>query len=170
MSLQEALRATAEAHRQAQAKLLEERLLEYHASLYSKASAYDNAVILAGFAAFFALWAGTADDIPRFARLITVAMMGVSLMSYVAVTIGQMLLRQYHLEWRQANLFHTHSDPESFNKAWNDVQTDFDRRQAGIARLATSGFWLSLATGFAAGLTLAYNVLAIAFGWPALTG
>ena len=95
MSIQDALKAATAEQARKDAELLQERYIEFHASMYSSTSSYDNAIILAGFAAFFALWAGTGDDIPRFARLVTVALMGIALMAYIAVTVGQMLLRQF---------------------------------------------------------------------------
>lgn len=171
MSLQDALKRASEKAQREQKEQLRDLYVEYHSSLYSTAAAYDNAIILGGFAAFFALWAGTADDLPRLARLVTVALMGVSLMAYVAVTVGQMLLRQWHLEWRRGELFGSHwNDPEKFIDAWDAIGADYDRRSGTYLRAFLGGFWISLLTGFCAALILAYNALAVAFGWPVLTG
>ena len=171
MSLQDALRAANEEAQRKQAEKLKEHYVEYHSSLYSTAATYDNAVILGGFAAFFALWAGTADDIPRLARLITVALMGVSLMLYMAVTIGQMLHRQFHLEWKRGDLFDRFgSDPVRFNEEWVKLDKIWQIQVGRMMRPASLASFASIGFGFAAALILTYNALGVAFGWPVLTG
>jgi hypothetical protein len=171
MSLQEALKASANEAAKAQAELLKERYIEFHSALFSSTSKYDNAVILGGFAAFFALWAGTAGDIPRFARLITVALMGLSLMVYIGVTVGQMLLRQFHVEWKRGDVFEKYaSDAVAFNKEWAKIDKSYNEKLGKLLRPFVMGFWVSLGSGFAAGLLLTYSALAVAFGWPVLVG
>ena len=170
MSIQDALRLSGQKAREEALRELEKRQLDYHASLYSTTTTYDNAVILAGFAAFFALWSGTAQDIPSFARLVTVALMGVSLMAYIAVTIAQMLLRQFHLEWKQSRLFVPPVDLDGFEAANAKILEDYHRRQASLEPVALAGFWLSLFTGFLAACLLTYSALAVAFEWPVLVG
>lgn len=170
MGLQDALKAASEREALKQNELLRDRYIEFHASMYSSTSTYDNALILAGFAAFFALWAGTASDIPSFARLVTVALMGVSLMFYIAVTVGQMLLRQYKLEWKRGEAFDLSGDPAKFNAAWDQITTDFNIEQGRILRYCMPGFWLALGFGFAAAVLLTYTALGVAFGWPVLIG
>jgi hypothetical protein len=59
------LKAASEKAQAEAAEKLKERYIEFHTALFGSTAAYDNAVILAGFAGFFALWAGTHDDIPR---------------------------------------------------------------------------------------------------------
>lgn len=170
MSIQEALRRTGEQEREEAQRELEKRYLEYYASVYSSTASYDRAIILAGFAAFFTLWSSTAEDIPSFARLVTVALMGISLMSYIAVTVGQMLLRQFHLEWKQASLFSPPVDIEGLGAALARIETDYSRRHATLSPVFVAGFWLSLATGFLAAILLTYSAFAVAFKWPVLVG
>lgn len=171
MTLQQALRDASEQRRQADAQVIKDHYLEYHHSLYSTAAIYDNAVILAGFAAFFALWAGIAGDLPKFARLIDVALMGVSLMAYVAVTIGQMLQRQFFLEWKRGALFSAYADDaQRFVEEWDAIGLAYEGQTDRTMQLAIGGFWLSLGSGFAAAVLLSYTALGVAFGWPVLTG
>ena len=163
--------AAAEKAQTEDAEKLKHRYIEYHKALYGSAAAYDNAVILAGFAGFFALWAGTADDIPRFARLLTVALMGISLMVYIASVVGQMLLRQHHLEWRWGELFGKFpGDASSFNAAWEAIGREYEERLGKLKPWLLGAFWTSLIFGFTAALTLAYNALGVDFGWPVLVG
>lgn len=171
MSLQDSLRAANEIAEQAEAERIKEHYVEYHSSLYSTAATYDNAVILGGFVAFFALWAGTAEDIPRFARLVTMGLMGVSLMLYMAVTIGQMLHRQFHLEWKRGELFEKYgSDAKRFNEEWTILDKAWQMQSGRVMRVAALSSFLSIGFGFVAGILLAYNALGVAFGWPVLVG
>ena len=171
MSFQNALRQAAENERLKHAEAFKEHYVEYHSSLFSSTAAYDNTVILGGFLAFFALWAGAADDIPRFARLVTVALMGVSLMLYMAVTIGQMLHRQFHLEWRRGELFEKYgTDAVRFNEEWVALDKVWQMQSGKVMRPAAMSSFISIAFGFAAGLGLSYNALGVAFGWPVLVG
>lgn len=60
-ALQAASAKAAEDHQ----KTVRDRLIQYHHDVYGTASAYDNAVMIAGYVAFFALWSGVYSDIPH---------------------------------------------------------------------------------------------------------
>lgn len=128
-----------------------------------------NAVIIAGYAAFFALWAGTASDIDRFARLSTVSVMGVSLMLYICWLFIQMLTRQ-RFEHKRAAIFEHAADPVRFNSEWIENQQAHGVAQMRVMRFWPFFFFPSAMLGLFAGSLLAYNSLAAAFGWPQLTG
>jgi hypothetical protein len=97
--------------------------------------------------------------------------MGISLMIYIGSVVGQMLLRQHHLEWRRGDVFRKFAaNPAAFNAAWDDIDRDYNARLGKLMPAFVGAFWLSLATGFAAALILAYNALGVDFGWPVLVG
>lgn len=156
--------AEIEAAAQAHAELVRDRAIKYAADVYGHASAYDNAIVIAGYAAFFALWAGVAEDVSRNCRLVTATLMGVSLLLYITWHVMQMLTRQ-RFEFARAETFAFADDAVRFNAEWEKIE----QRQA-IAQQQVMRFWLpifvpTLALGIIGGLTLAYNTLATMFDW-----
>jgi hypothetical protein len=150
-------------------KNIRDRRIKYASDVYGFASAYDNAVIIAGYAAFFALWTGVFDDVTVACRLATVAMMGSSLVLYIGWQMLQMIMRQ-KFEFERAATFEFESEIERFNKAWEDI----DRRQ-GIAMMRIMKWWPvifvpSVVLGFSGGILLTYNSFAKLLGWWELTG
>ena len=146
-----------------------DRLITLSSETYGHAAAYDNAVIIAGYAAFFALWSGVASDITPTARLVTVALMGVSLVLYITWHMIQMLTRQYWDRKLAATFAHV-GNPMTFDQLY--LAADQKR---GIALQRTLRFWPyifvpSLAFGLGGAVTLSYNALAVVLGWPQLTG
>jgi cbb3-type cytochrome oxidase subunit 3 len=169
MSLNEALQRASENAQQKHQKEVRDKLIQHVADTYSYASVYDNAIIVGGFAAFFALWGGTSGDIARFPRLVTVSLMGLALLLYITWHMLQMLARQ-KFEHERAGAFALMNDPQAFNERYIDI----DQRQAiafqRILRLWPFIFVPSVVFGFAGGGLLAYSALAAAFSWPQLTG
>ena len=149
-------------------KDVRDKLIKLHHDVYSGAAAYDNGVILAGYVAFFALWSGINDDVSSLCRLVTVALMGASLICYIAWHILQMLTRQ-RFEFKFAEVFNSAvADPQRFNREWNDAA---QRQQIAMARLMR--FWPFLfvpavVLGLLGGGVLTYNALAVILTWPEL--
>lgn len=169
MTITQVLHDASEQEALTHAKVLRDRRIQYATDVYGVTNAYDNAVTLAGYAAFFALWAGTANDIVAFARLVTVFLMSISLMLYIGFVIWQMLVRQ-KFEHEMADCFDLAGNPKDFNQTWEDIEA---RRNK--AMMATLKFWPyvflpSIVFGFAAAFVLSINALSAAFGWPQLTG
>lgn len=169
MSLNDALRAASERAAEDHQKLIRDRLIQQASDTFGYAATYDNAVVIAGYAAFFALWAGTAADINQFARLSTVGIMGVSLMLYISWQFLQMLTRQRY-EHKRAAIFNHAADPARFNADWLENEKSHGIAQMRVMRLWPFFFLPSVVLGLLAGVILAYNSLAAAFGWPQLTG
>lgn len=150
-------------------KDVRDKLIELHTEAFSSAAAYDNAVILAGYVAFFALWAGSAQDVSQLARLVTVSLMGMSLMFYIAWHIMQMLTRQRY-EWKLAEAFNFADDPQRFNRMWTETS---QKQQIATARLMRFWPWIfvpAVVLGFLAGGILSYNAVAVILHWPQLRG
>lgn len=146
------------------AKVVRDRAVSYAAEIYGYASAYDNAVVIAGYAAFFALWAGASDDISRNCRLITAALMGSSLVFYIIWQVLQMLIRQ-KFEFEKAGIFEFAADFERFNLAWMEIDQRHQVATLRLIRYWPVTFVPSLVLGLIGGMTLAYNALATTFDW-----
>jgi hypothetical protein len=125
--------------------------------------------MLAGYVAFFALWGGIQESLSPTASLVTVALMGVSLMCYLAWQIIQMLTRQW-FEWKCVAMFKSANDPPRFNAGWMKANQDLEIATAKLMRFWPYLFLPALVLGFAGGVTLTYNALAVVIGWPQLTG
>lgn len=69
------------------------RLVTRHAEAQAKAKEYTNFVIVAGYAAFFALWSGVASDLPSQPRCASAALIGVSLLVFIGWEITTMVAR-----------------------------------------------------------------------------
>jgi hypothetical protein len=164
-----ALTAASAAAQDAYQKDLQSKLIELQSKSTSTAAAYDNAVMLGGYLAFFALWSGVQQSVTITCRLVTVGMMGVSLVCYLGWQILQMVTRQW-FEWKLLDVFKAANEPAKFNCEWERVSHDY-----GIATAKTMRFWPwlfipALVFGITAGITLSYNALAVVFGWSQLTG
>jgi hypothetical protein len=144
-----------------------DKAVALQAEVFSKAAAYDNGVILAGYVAFFALWAGSNKDVSHLCRLVTVALMGTSLLCYMAWHILQMLTRQTY-EFKLANVMKLVGDAKRFNEEWAKTLIEEQRALVRIMRFWPFLFVPAVGLGFLAGGILTYNSLAVIFGWPQL--
>ncbi len=107
---------------------------------------YVNVLLVAGYAAFFALWGGMADKLPKFPVLLSGAMMSLSLISFVAWEVLGMIKGSI-------------SGVRFLNITASGFPPDFERRWAAAARLGARDharymrFWplslgFSITTGF----------------------
>lgn len=84
------------------AEAMHQRQIELASSIFDKAAAYENGIILAGFGAFFALWAGMASHLSSQIVLLTGSSFGVALMLYVGWNVYMMLWRTgWHRPYRE---------------------------------------------------------------------
>src|SRR5579884_2414890 len=72
------------------------RLLKFTEDSWGKATAYDTAIIVAGYGAFFALWSEVSKDVTPAARDITAALIGISVLLYIAWHVVEMLARHWY--------------------------------------------------------------------------
>jgi hypothetical protein len=163
-----ALTAASAAAQEAHQKDVRDKLIEIHSKTFSTAAAYDNAVMLGGYVAFFALWGGVQQSVTPMCRLLTAGLMAVSLMCYIAWQILQMLTRQFY-EFRCAAILKNAHDPVKFNADWLKAGKDFEITGARLMRFWPFLFVPAVLFGFAGAGTLAYNALAVALGWPQLS-
>jgi hypothetical protein len=146
---------------------LAEIKVEYATEVYGVATAYDNVILLAGYAAFFGLWAGVSGDVTPACRLITAALMGVSLFCYILWQIAQMWNRQ-RFEIKQADaIVELEHDPSKLLVRFDQIkQARIIATNKLIARLYLPTFIPTVAFGFAGGLTLTWNTAMRALGIP----
>lgn len=164
-----ALNAASAATQEAYQKDVQSKLIDLQSKSTSTAAAYDSAVMLGGYVAFFALWGGVQEDVTTMCRLATVGMMGFSLVCYLAWQVLQMVTRQWY-EWKLVAVFNLAADPAKFNSAWLTVSQEHGVATAKVMRFWPWLFIPALLFGLAGGITLSYNALAVAFGWSQLTG
>lgn len=69
------------------------RLVARHGELTARSRDYANFILVAGYAAFFALWADVAQDVGLIARCATVVLLGLSLIVFIAWELAGMVLR-----------------------------------------------------------------------------
>jgi hypothetical protein len=163
-----ALRAASAKAREDHEKAVRDKIIDYHQIVVSSTSAYDNTVILAGYAAFFTLWVGVNHDVSSMCRLVTVSLMGLSLILYLGWQISQMIIRQM-FEFQKADLFSISGDAEQFNLQWSQLDIAHAHAQAKIVRLWPWVFVPSLVLGLSAAIVLSYNTLAVIMEWPQLS-
>ena len=136
---------------------------------YATTAAYDNSIIIAGYAAFFALWAGLSSDLPSFTRLISAAFMAPSLILYIGWQIVVMITRQNFDSGRAAVL-----DPdltlEEMHKEWRKLERRSGVAMAKLARFNPYVLWPSIGFGLVGGVVLGWNAAAASLGLPVLTG
>lgn len=144
-----------------------DKAVALQADVFSKATAYDNGVVLAGYVAFFALWAGSNKDVSHLCRLTTVALMGTSLLCYMGWHILQMLTRQTY-EFKLANVMKLVGDAQRFNEEWAKTLIEEQRAMVRTMRFWPYLFVPAVGLGFLAGAILTYNALAVILNWPQL--
>lgn len=77
--------------------------LNFQAKALEQSSTYNQVIILAGYAAFFAVWSTMADEVPRWAMLLSGASIIVSVIVYVGWTIaGMVFMKTFHEDMAKA--------------------------------------------------------------------
>jgi hypothetical protein len=168
-SFTRALTAASAAAQEAHQKDIRDKLIDLHSKTLSTAAAYDNAVMLGGYVAFFALWGGVEGSVTPICRLVTAGLMAISVMCYIGWQILQMLTRQFY-EFKCAAILKNADAPAQFNADWVKAGQDFEIAGAKLMRFWPILFVPAVVLGFSAAGVLGYNALAIALKWPQFTG
>ncbi len=131
--------------------------------IFQKLEAYSKTIILIGYAGLFAVWGFVKDHLSHRAIVTTAALVGFSLIVYIASEIVEMNLRGLlHHRFNQT----IKANPADPAKAISDFV-----EQARTAQTRATGRWrvilpLTVVPGFAGALILLYNVLADLTGLP----
>lgn len=70
----------------------------YQGRMLEASSGYNQIVVLAGYAGFFAIWSATAIELPQWLVLLSGALMGFSLIVYVGWTVSGMILMRSSMQ------------------------------------------------------------------------
>jgi hypothetical protein len=134
--------------------------------IFQKLEAYSKTIIVLGYAGLFALWGFVKDHLSHRAIVWTAALVGSSLIVYIAWEVGLMVQRAlFQHRFNQA----LKANPADWAKAINDFV-----EQTRAAEIRGTGWWLvilifTVVPGFAGALILLYNVFAELIGlraWP----
>ncbi|HZG10170.1 MAG TPA: hypothetical protein VEZ70_14435 [Allosphingosinicella sp.] len=147
-----------------QRKLVELKV-QHAGEVYGFAAAYDNAIILGGYAAFFGLWAGLSGELTPVCRAATAALMGISLMAYIVWHVAQMLNRQ-RFEGERAAAFDLHKDPPAFLAEWEAIRLRYEASWVTLIRYWRPAFLVSLGAGMLGAGILVWNAAAFALNLP----
>jgi hypothetical protein len=141
-----------------------ERRLKFVDDAHGKASAYDTAITVAGYGAFFALWSGVAGDVTPAARTTTAALIGVSLLFYIGWTMLAMLTRHRHDREFVAAIQKSQSPGEAIIE-WDLADLRKRKAQLSLLRWWALIYGTALATGVGGALLLIYNCIAVSLNF-----
>ncbi|CAN5256613.1 hypothetical protein BH10PSE1_BH10PSE1_34560 [soil metagenome] len=142
------IKAPSPTHREMSERL--DQLYQLSFQMFEKATAYENVVLVAGYAGFFALWSSVVKDIPPVIRFWSVGLMGISLVVYVLFHIAQMTTRAV-FQYRMMSIMAKKLADPNFKEIWV-AELKKPQRATGFVLLA----WpfvlaVSASTGFLGG-------------------
>jgi hypothetical protein len=117
-----------------------EATASYQSRMLEASSGYNQVVVLAGYAGFFAIWSATADDLPRWVVLLSGALMGVSLAVYVAWVVYSMVMMRSHM---QRLLNEIAKGPDGYLERVQKVEVDIVAKTSTYLRLWKPVVWIS---------------------------
>ncbi len=124
---------------------------DFIADLFDKATTYNKIIVGAGYAGFFTAWVGTKELLTPFLRVLSVALVLVSLFLYVFFEVFQMLFISITLV--QANKT-AYTDPSKFTDEIKKYKRKQGERGKWFIRIWSVVYWPTLVTAFAGGLVL----------------
>jgi hypothetical protein len=139
-----------------------EVVASYQSRLLEASSGYNQVVVLAGYAGFFTIWSAVRDDVPHWLLLISGALMGVSLIIYVAWTVWGMVLKQTHI---QRMIEEIAKGPEGYLARVQAAEAKNVAEVAGYSKIWKPVVWSSGLTALAAAILVASGAFA-AVVWP----
>jgi hypothetical protein len=131
--------------------------------IFQKLEAYSKTIIVLGYAGLFALWGFVKDNLSHRAIVWTAALVGFSLIVYIAWEVGLMVQRALSQHRFNQTL---KANPADRAKAISDFV-----EQTRAAEIRSTGWWLvililTVGPGFAGALILLYSVFADLTGLP----
>lgn len=141
-----------------------DRIIARYGEQLSRGKEYTNVVVLAGYAAFFALWAGVANDIGPIWRVSVGLSLAVSATIFVLHEIAGMYVHAASRSDFGELLDITEGYPSDFEDRWDAMRADLEKRSAWLYRLWKPCFLVSTLTGFAGALVLAIAMFAKVVG------
>ena len=127
--------------------------LNYMAAAFAKGRDYSNFILAAGYAAFFALWTGVAADIDKPSRLLSGALLGASLITFIVWE----LLKAYETALEGDRLHRAIWDStsrEELAAMTRTLESDLATRSVILNNLWPMMFIFSSLTGLVGGIVL----------------
>lgn len=129
-------------------------MVALNADIFEKAAAYDSAIMIGGFAAFFALWSGVAEHLGKTIVLVSGVLMMVSVLLYVIWHIYRMLVHQ-RAQRRYAAIVEANLQPAAFEAQWEAARVIAKRESVILLSHWPFIYWPCVATGIGAAAVLA---------------
>ena len=151
-----------------------ERLDTITAQLYQKAQTYNNAVVVIGYASFFAIWAFSRIYLPETTSIHVALAMGLSIFLFVIFVVIDMSYHTFVVMKANAKLRHKYEATTlegliAESKAHKAMTDDFSQSvmRGGLVMLVAWPFFFfpSLLSGVYAALLLLYNFAAHLLEW-----
>jgi hypothetical protein len=152
----------------ARLKKRHDEILASYQGFHRTATAYNAAMMGAGYAALFTIWNGTRHRLPDHAVLLSGALLGVSLMIYVLFELGKMAAWGSNAH-EFSDLTEKAYTTADFERRWAEAQARQNRAITIANKFQPLAFWGSVITGFAAATLLAYAAFAGPLGLPTWT-
>ena len=134
-------------------------VLKTVASAYSNARAYNNVVIVAGYAAFFAMWGFLHNDIPRPASLWALLLMMISAIAFVFWEVGKMIW----LSWRIKKNAEAMLDVDDPVAKFQEAQTQEEREAITAGKIWVYQVAVTVCTALGAIGVLGWNLVQLVF-------
>ena len=129
--------------------------------MFEKATAYENVILVAGYAGFFALWSAVAHEMPRDTTLWSVGLIGVSLVAYVAFHIAQMVTRAVFQFRTMATVAKKLNDAD-FHDVWAEQMQKPQRANSIVLMAWPVVLGISVPTGLIGGALVAVTSIRLA--------
>ena len=120
---------------------------------YSKATAYANVVIIAGYAAFFTLWSSMKDKLPDTAMFTTAILMSLSVILFILFEVYKMIASSFYFR-RLSKLFEQNKDAQFVITEFQEDGRKFDLQ---MSRIWVFVFVPTLVLGLSAASILVYH-------------
>ena len=138
-----------------------EKLYELNFQMLEKATAYENVMLAAAYAGFFALWSSVAKDVSEAVRYWSVGLIGVSLIAYVVFHILQMSARAI-FQYRMMSVMALKLNDPEFTRIWAEEARKPQRFNAFVLLLWPFILALSASTGLVGGAIVAIAAIRLA--------
>ncbi len=139
---------------------LEQRIVAMQSQMFDKAAAYNNIIVTLGYAGFFAIWTFTKDNLATWDTVLIAALLGTSLMLFIAWTLGISMVNARLVQRMGAVLNAEYESREDKVAAAIAFETKHQKKLLRVLSVWMPVFYMTVFTGFSAGLIL----LSLLFG------
>ena len=134
---------------------------ELLSAMYSRANAYTNLILGAGYGGFFAIWAFTRDQLTAPQVLWSALLVLLSLLTFVAFEV----YKNFHISRALLSLNRAVEDEEHFAARILEWKRDQHEREIKFGQIWARAFWFTLVSGFGGGLVLVYAFIRELVRW-----